>query len=41
MALHIYRRTGQHPFGGGGVNRVLPEWRTQLVCHAAPAVRTK
>ena len=29
---------GQHPFGGGS-NRVLPEWRTQLVCHAAPPER--
>ena len=25
-----HRRTGQHPFGGS--NRVLPEWRTQIVC---------
>ena len=33
MATHSYtrnhRRTGQHPFGGS--NRVLPEWRTQIV----------
>ena len=34
-----HRRTGQHPFGGS--NRVLPEWRTQLVCHAAPPGRKK
>ena len=27
----IYMRMGQHPFS----NRVLPEWRTQIVCHAA------
>ena len=32
-----HRRTGEHPFGGS--NRVLPEWRTQLVCHAAPPGR--
>ena len=25
-----HRRCGQHPFGGS--NRVLPEWRTQIVC---------
>ena len=25
-----HRRTGQHPFGRS--NRVLPEWRTQIVC---------
>ena len=24
---------------GGGSNRVLPEWRTQIVCHAAPPGR--
>ena len=30
-AIHSgHRRTGQHPFGGS--NRVLPEWRTQIVC---------
>ena len=23
---HRHRRTGQHSFGGGGANRVLPEW---------------
>ena len=34
-----HRRTGQHPFGGS--NRVLPEWRTQIVCHAAPPGREK
>ena len=33
----MHRRTGEHPFGGS--NRVLPEWRTQLVCHAAPPGR--
>ena len=33
----VHRRTGEHPFGGS--NRVLPEWRTQLVCHAAPPGR--
>ena len=27
--LCAYRRTGQQPFGGS--NRVLPEWRTQIV----------
>ena len=32
-----HRRMGQHPFGGS--NRVLPEWRTQIVCHAAPPGR--
>ena len=32
-----HRRTGEHPFGGS--NRVLPEWRKQLVCHAAPPGR--
>ena len=32
-----HRRTGQHPFGGS--NRVLPEWQTQIVCHAAPSGR--
>ena len=32
-----HRRTGQHPFGGS--NRVLPDWRTQIVCHAAPPGR--
>ena len=32
-----HRRTGQHPFVGS--NRVLPEWRTQIVCHAAPPGR--
>ena len=26
-----HRRTGQHPFGGS--NKVLPECRTQIVCH--------
>ena len=32
--LHgAHGRTGQHPFGGP--NPVLPEWRTQIVCHAA------
>ena len=35
----LHRRTGQHPFGGS--NRVLPEWRTQLLCHAAPPGRKK
>ena len=25
--------------GGGGSNRVLPEWRTQIVCHAGPPGR--
>ena len=30
--IAAHRRTGQHPFGGS--NRVLPEWRTQLVCYA-------
>ena len=34
VCMYVHRRTGQHPFGGS--NRVLPEWRTQLVCHAAP-----
>ena len=28
-----HRYTGQHPFGGS--NRVLPEWRTQIVCLVA------
>ena len=23
---YLHRRTGQHPFGGGGADRVLPEW---------------
>ena len=32
-----HRRTGQHLFGGS--NRVLPEWRTQIVCHAPPPGR--
>ena len=32
-----HRRTDEHPFGGS--NRVLPEWQTQLVCHAAPPGR--
>ena len=36
--LNEHRRTGQHPFGGS--NQVLPEWRTQIVCHAAPPGRT-
>ena len=26
FAIRAYRRTGQHPFGGGGANRFLPEW---------------
>ena len=34
-----HRRMGQHPFGGS--NRVLPEWRTQIVCHAVLPVRKK
>ena len=35
--LRTSRRTGQHSFGGS--HRVLPEWRTQIVCHAAPPGR--
>ena len=35
--LGTSRRTGQHSFGGS--HRVLPEWRTQIVCHAAPPGR--
>ena len=37
MRAYGHRRTGEHPFGGS--NRVLPEWRKQLVCHAAPPGR--
>ena len=37
LFMHRHRRTGEHPFGGS--NRVLPEWRKQLVCHAAPPGR--
>ena len=35
--LGTSRRSGQHSFGGS--HRVLPEWRTQIVCHAAPPGR--
>ena len=30
MHANEHRHTGQHSFGGS--NRVLPEWRKQIVC---------
>ena len=38
--IRRHRRTGQHPLGGGW-NRVLPEWRTPIVCSRGPARKKK